>query len=142
MDIGSYIPFVLRALSSCPSASRCRKLSSPSTIIYWTCMHVGHVGLRAETHGGWFVFADHQSGLPEHVIFKEQVRSTTMLPAIERVGGKTSSGDQQGGARRTGCRSVSRAPRGANRRHSFCHQQECNCGDSLCLPQKIRGRHW
>ena len=60
-------------------------------------MHVGHVGLRAETHGGWFVFADHQSGLPEHVIFKEQVRSTTMLPAIERVGGKTSSGDQQGG---------------------------------------------
>ena len=60
-------------------------------------MHVGHVGLRAETHGGWFVFADHQSGLPEHVIFKEQVRSTTMLPAIERVGGKTSNGDQQGG---------------------------------------------
>ena len=40
---------------------------------------------------------DHQSGLPEHVIFKEQVRSTTMLPAIERVGGKTSNGDQQGG---------------------------------------------
>ena len=60
-------------------------------------MHVGHVGLRAETHGGWFVLADHQPGLPEHLIFKGQVRSTTMLSAIERVGGKTSSGDQQGG---------------------------------------------
>ena len=44
-----------------------------------------------------FVVADHQPGLPEHLIFKGQVRSTTMLSAIERVGGKTSSGDQQGG---------------------------------------------
>jgi len=81
-------------------------------------MHVGHVGLRPETHMGWFVLAD-QSGLPEHEIFKGQVRSTTMFLAVERVGGKTRSGAQQGGRLKTGRRSVSRAPQGAHGRNSF-----------------------